>query len=235
MHPLRTAPGIVCLLLLGLTVLAAEPRPEPATLLSTRGKLLFADDFKQPLGKEWRTAKGKWEIVDGALRGAELKADKHGAVTRHLMPFRDVVIQYSFKLEGARQTSLSINDARGHCCRLLVNATGFEVRKDSHDHNMADKTVVLERRALPIQPGTWHTVVVEIRGKEMLARLDGAAVAYGAHETLAVDKTNFGLTVAGESASFKDLRVWEALPNSGWEATRSKLLEERARSQKSGS
>jgi hypothetical protein len=38
-----------------------------------------------------------------------------------------------------------------------------------------------------------------------------------------VDKTNLGLTVAGASASLKDLRVWEARPNPGWAATRAKL------------
>jgi len=32
-----------------------------------------------------------------------------------------------------------------------------------------------------------------------------------------VDKANFGFTVAGETASIKDVKVWEALPRSGWD------------------
>ena len=77
------------LLLLGCAVLvwpslyAADAVPEPKTQMTERGKLLFADEFNQPLSKEWRSAKGKWEIVEGALKGAELKSDMHGAVTRH--------------------------------------------------------------------------------------------------------------------------------------------------------
>jgi hypothetical protein len=162
--------------------------------------------------------------VDGAIRGSELKADMHGAVTRHAMPFRNVVLQYAFKLEGARQTTLSINLAKGHLCRVLINPSGFTVRKDDSDKKSGpDKAVILETRNVPIKPGAWHTLVIELHGKEMLASLDGKEVAFGEHPALDVDKANFGLTVAGESVSFKDLRVWEALPNKTWETTKAKL------------
>ena len=230
----RAVPGLVCLALLRLSANAADSTPEPKTLMTERGKLLFSDDLARPLGKEWRTAKGKWGAVDGALRGAEIKDEVHGAVTRHVMPFHDIVIQYSFKLDGARGTSLSINDAKGHCCRLSLSPAGFQVQKDSHDRNMTDKAAVLEKRPAPIKPGEWHTIVLEVRGKEVLARLDGAAVAFGAHDSIDVVKANFGLTVAGESASFKDLRVWEALPNQDWEATKAKLVEERGKARSGG-
>lgn len=193
--------------------------------MTERGKMLFADDFSQPLSKDWPAGKGKWEVVDGATRGAELKADMHGAVRRHALPAKDVVIQYSFKLEGARTTTLSINDEKGHCCRVAIDATGISVRKDSHDKNQNDKALVLQKKEVSIKPGTWHTLVVEIQGPEMVASLDGETVALGAHESINVLKKNLGLTVAGESVSFKDLRVWEAQPKQGWDATRAKLVQ----------
>jgi hypothetical protein len=37
------------------------------------------------------------------------------------------------------------------------------------------------------------------------------------------EKANFGFTVAGTSAAFRNVQVWEALPNSTWEATKEKL------------
>src|SRR5262249_32301754 len=141
------------------------------------------------------------------------------------MPFHNVVIQYSFKLEGARQTTLSINATKGHLCRVLINSNGFRVQRD--DPNKTGKQVVLEARTTPIKPGEWHTVVVEILGKEMLASIDGKEVAFGAHPDIDATKANFGLTVAGESVSFKKLRVWEARPNKDWEATKAKLLQSR--------
>jgi hypothetical protein len=208
-----------------LTLLAAEPPTggDPATLLTERGKQLLADDFAAVPAKPWNVGKGKWEVVDGALRVAELPSDMHGAVARRPLNVKDVVIQYGFKLDGCKQTSLSINDAKGHCCRVVLSPTGLQVRKDSHDKNVTDKGALLGEVKKAIKPGEWHTVVVELYGKEMLARLDGEVVAFGAHDSLDVTKTNFGLTCAGEAVWFRNLRVWEAQPNKGWEATKAKL------------
>jgi hypothetical protein len=128
-------------------------------------------------------------------------------------------------------TTLSINDARGHICRVLINESGFTVRKDDHDHQGPDKAEVLDTCKVSIPRGTWHTLRVEIVGKEMLACLDSKHVAFGAHPIIDVDKANFGLTVAGESVSFKELRVWEASPASGWEAAKAKLLAARQKPQ----
>lgn len=225
----RTTLVALCLVALTWPAPAADPAPPPKTLMTERGKLLFADDLGQPPGTEWKTGKGQWEVVDGAVRATELKADMHAAVIRHAMPFQDVVIQYSFKLDGGRQTTLSINDARGHCCRVVLNASGLTVQKDSHDKNVADKSAVLERRAAALKPGEWHTVVVEIRGKEMLARVDEGPVAFGEHDAIDVKKSNFGLTVGGGSVSFKNLRVWEALPARDWATTKARLADERSK------
>ena len=183
--------------------------------MTERGKLLLSDNFDKPLGKQWRQGKGKWEVEGGALTGTELKADNHGAVIRHPLPFRNAVIQYSFKLDGARQTTLSINTAKAHLCRVLINAEGFTVRKDDTDKDGPDKAVILEAKKGVIKPGQWHTIVIEIHGKEMLASLDGKEIAFGAHDMLDTEKANLGLTVVGASVSFKDLRVWEANSNKG--------------------
>ena len=218
---MRTKCMLTLVLATSGVVYAGEPLPK--TLLTERGKLLLQDDFARPLGKEWRQAKGKWEVSDGAIRGTELKAVMHGAVIRHDLKFDNAIIQVSFKLEGAKQFTISVNAEKGHLCRALVNSSGFTVKKDSLDHNKTDKPAILQRVETPISPGTWHTIVFEIRGKEILASLDGKHVGFGMHPGLDRKKGNIGLTVAGDSVSFKNLRVWEGLPNPAWEATRAKL------------
>src|SRR5258708_3306530 len=105
---------------LGVAVFAADPSPEPKTLLAERGKLLFSDDLNEAPSKEWRVAKGKWEPVDGAWQGQEIAADMHPAVVRRQLKFQDAIFQYSFKLDGAKQTTLSINDEKEHVCRVLI-------------------------------------------------------------------------------------------------------------------
>lgn len=221
---------LTCATMLALTQLHAA---DPKTLMTERGKMLFSEDFAKPIQKAkmekgkaptagWRVAKGKWENVDGALKGTEIKADMHGAVARYPLEFKDVIIQYDVRVDGCKMTTLSINDAKEHVCRVLINKDGFTAQKDDHDHAGPDKAVKFGTAKMDIKPGEWKTVVMEIKGKEMVAHIDGKAVA-GADDMIDVSKANFGFTVSGESASFRNLKVWEALPNDGWSKTKSKL------------
>lgn len=221
-------------LLLALILKGPLSAAEPKTLMTERGKLLLSEDFAQPVKafegakpadwqSGWRLKPGRWEFTDGGLKGTELKADKHGAVARYKAPFKDVVIQYDVRLDGCRTTTLSINDAKGHVCRVLLTPTGLTAQKDDHDHEGPDKAVKFGTVATPLPAGQWKTVVLELKGEEMVAHIDGRAVA-GADPLLGGEKANFGFTVTGESASFRNLRVWEARPNPGWSKAKAQLV-----------
>src|SRR3954453_2910422 len=80
-----------------LSLAAAQPAAGPPTLLTERGKLLFGDDLTQPPAKDWKASKGKWDIADGVLCGAEVKSEAHAAALRHNLTFRDAVIQVAFR------------------------------------------------------------------------------------------------------------------------------------------
>src|SRR4051794_36182112 len=81
---------------------------EKPTVMTVRGRELFRDDLGQPLARGWVAAKGDWKVVDGAIQGTERPADQHAAAARHALKFHNAVIQYSFKLDGAKATSLSL-------------------------------------------------------------------------------------------------------------------------------
>jgi hypothetical protein len=178
--------------------------------VAAKGELLFESSLAE-LGSPWRKAKGEWTPADGGVKGAELPADQHGAVLRYPLAYRDAVIEFSFRLDGAKGISLSVNDAKEHVCRLSINAKGFQARKDDHDHDGPDKAVPFERVAVKLDDGQWHRAVIELVGEEMVCTIDGK-VSRGAHALIATDKANFGFTVAGQSAGFKDLKVWAARP-----------------------
>ena len=192
---------------------------QPKTLMTERGKLLYSEDFTKLDTKTWRIAKGKWEIVDNALKGVELKPDKHPGVIRHQFPFKDAIIQFEVRVSGCKQTTFSINDSKAHLARVVFTSNGFCAQKDDHDHAGPDKALVFGRVAMPLQPDDWHTVLIEFKGEEMVAAVNGKAVA-GTHPLIGTLKANFGFTVVGESVSYRNLRVWEALVNPSWEETR---------------
>lgn len=195
--------------ILTISLLAGDMKP----LMATRGKLLFSDDFSEgPVAKNWKVAKGQWEIADGALKGVELTADSHAAAVRHAMDFHDAIFQFSFKLDGARMTAFMLNKKGGHVCRVMINPSGFVVNKDGNPAKQ-EKAVALATVKTPLNVGQWYTMLVEVQGSQILARIDDSHVGFGEHEGINVDKNDFGMPVAGDSASFRNIRVWEALPN----------------------
>lgn len=201
----------------------AADNPLPKTLMTERGKEIVKDDLAS-FGKDWKAAKGEWKPVDGGMKAKELKDDMHGAAARLPVKFKNAVIQFDFRLEGAKNCSLSVNDATGHVCRVPFNATGFSVNKDKHDKkDDTDKPAVLQRKAVTIEPGKWHTMVVEINGKEIVATLDGKETAVGEHAAIEKSMTNIGFTCAGESCIYRNLRIWEATPKADWKETKAKL------------
>jgi hypothetical protein len=212
-------------LVIGSLAGAEEPKPAFEPLLTKPAKLQWQDPLKEKLASDWTVGKGKWTPLDNAMQVAELKEDMHGAVARRKIEGKDLAIQFSFRLDGAKTTSLSINGAKGHVCRFLAKPTGFSVNKDDTDgKNGQDKGEVLQAVNTPLKPGHWYTVLVEMSGPEIVARIDGKEVAFGSHTAIDTPKGNLGLTCAGETASFRNVIVWSAEPNPAWGETKAKLV-----------
>ena len=57
------------------------------------------------------------------------------------MPFHNVVVEFSFRLDGAKSVSFSVNEVKGHVCRAVLSTKGLSVRKDAPD--TSDKCLVL--------------------------------------------------------------------------------------------
>ena len=224
----------------------------PPTLMTERGKLLTSEDLAQipadvstagglnDVKSGWRFRPGKWEFIDGALRGYQLEADHHSAAAFLAFAWKDAVLQFDVKLDGCSQIVFCVDDPAAmrpatptrppqnrveHLCRLILNKDGFSTQKDDHDHDGPDKSVPFGSVKTPIQQGEWKAVLIEIQGDEMVTTIDGQTIA-GAHPLVAADKAyvSFGVTgrsngfdkVPPLSASFRRFRLWEALPNTEW-------------------
>lgn len=208
--------------------LSAGDAKDPPTVMTVRGKQLLADDFSKPaIDPRWTAGKGKWEVKDGALRGVEVAADKHAATVRTSLPHADAVYQFDVRFDaGGKVAHLSINAAKGHVARVTITPGGFQVRKDASKTDPADKAVVLDSCKMTFDPGTWYTMVVEVSGTEMLARVGDKHFAFGADAKLATPKANIGLPVSGDGVSLDNVKVWEAAANPDWAKAKQKLSAE---------
>ena len=123
-----------CLVFSPFTLAAAEPSSDVKPLLTKPGKLLFSEDFSEvPHERDkknkttggWQSGKGRWEIKDGVLVGAEKAEEKHGAMlTKPGLAFHNAAVQVSFRLDGARGITLDANSfAMGRIIAVSVSST----------------------------------------------------------------------------------------------------------------
>ena len=211
------------------TLLVAAEVDAPKTLLASAGKLLVDDAMTvESEGKsdlKWRAAKGKWTRSAEGTAVEELEADKHGAVARLPLKLGNFILSVDVRLDGARSASISINDPKEHVARVALSPANFTVRKDDHDHDGPDLAVVFFNSTEKLEAGKWHSVVLEMVGDTMVATLDGKVTGWGSNELFKAEKANPGLTVAGQTASFRNLRIWEAAaqPKDSWSERKAEL------------
>ncbi len=209
------------LLTLTLALAAFGVRAEDKPLLAIPGKAIYENKLSDGAGEPWKAAKGKWEAVDGALRGSELEADKHGAVTRMPNKLKDFIVEYEFKFAGGKTTSLSINGIKGHMARISITPKSVAIQRDDGDHEGPDKAVIFARFSTDLGEG-WHKVHLEMVGDKMLGKVDDF-VAWGADELFLSEKVGPGFTASGQSVDFRNFSLREATLNPAWEEVKGTL------------
>jgi hypothetical protein len=239
-------------LLLLTTLCLTSKAEEPATLMTTRGKLLASEDFAaapapftgKPVGfasgfSGWRYnggatggKGGRWEIANGEFSGIETPGANHPATASFGMTFQNVIIQCEVRLnnvpdEGRKYRSLFVKatDAKDYVISLSLGQGGlFLTPYDADKINPGTKqrekgtTVKLLK---PIKLNEWHAIVLEIQGDEVVGTLDGQSITLS--NRLIGNAKHSLMLGAGTEASFRKLRVWEALPKAEWQKNKAKL------------
>ena len=169
-------------------------------------------------------------------------ADGKPAVTAHAavhgleIPTKDSVVECRIKLDGATFMSVEFDDRKytgahyGHICLAQVRTNGVTII-DQRDGNMrndiyemskdlgkkAERAALLKGRQVTypatVEPGKWHTLIVETVGEEMRVTLDGKPSAYLKSSGIGhATKSKIELGVGGKDGYFDDIKVWNAEP-----------------------
>lgn len=181
--------------------------------LARPGGVAFQEEFAgQELGKAWVQSKGGWSISDGSVVGNEKKEDMHAAVLTLQQPFRNTVLKYSFKLDGATGVNLSFNHAKGHLFRIAMTESGLTLTKDKDKKDTASKPRVLAKAEGNFSPGHWHTMLVEVQGDKVLVQTDNGVKLEAREPSFDVDKTGYRFVMRGSSLALDDLTIWRVEP-----------------------
>jgi hypothetical protein len=224
---MRWKSGLVTLasVLVGSSVYAAPASKDIEPLMTKRGKQLVSEDFSaSSIPSAYKMEKGTWSIVGGALKGVEKASDMHPATFRiDLKQPESEIFQFDFKMDGGTGTALSLNGAGGHVVRVKIAANGFNITKDGSKTDTSDKGEMLDSCKMDFEKGQWYTMIVEISGKEIIARVDDKHYAFGENAKVGTAKTNFGFPSSGDATYFDNVKVWEGQPNPDWSSIKAKL------------
>jgi hypothetical protein len=193
----------------------------------TKGKLLYEARMTEPVPfaeshddmlktGHWRMAKGDWDFHEGGLRGAQVQGENSAIGYLIVPPFKDVIIEFDARVDGASRCIFRINDIHPtkrsgeHVCRVTLTKDGVVAQKDDHDHAGPDKAVPFGKIETLFKPGEWKRIRIQIVGSHMVVTVDEQTVQ-GSHPLIAREKNNIGFGVTKRSASFRNLRMWEAL------------------------
>ena len=243
--------AVICFAaLLCLSTIAAE-----SPLLAKPGKVLFEDNFaRTEMAPKWKVGKGFFSIKEGVINVAENPDDKHGAYA-YVTPgfvYKDIVTEFSVKMDGARVCSVMINDKSykeshaGHILRAAISPGKvalndwkngamkngiYEKNKDPATSNEEKKKIRESIKSTNAEFKTemdltkWHTVRIEIAGDEMLMSIDGKPAAY--LKSPGIDhatKNAIGFEVGGKSVEIKDMKVWEASASKDWTGHKTSVI-----------
>ncbi len=164
------------------------------------GKLLVEDEFTgTALGPAWKHFKSASTIRDGVFVGIEPPDAGHNSVNSLDVPaIGDVLVELSFKFEGAKRFGVAFNDKTykgshaGHICRVTFDLEGFtyqddrdgifknEIYEKKQNGGKLDAAAQesLKNKSLKVkkafEPGKWYAVSVRIQGDLMQVLIDGA-------------------------------------------------------------
>ena len=205
---------------------------EPKVWMGLKGPLLWEESFSNgAYSKEWSRYKGNFIVEKDQLKVAEVAGDGHLPTMTRSFKESNVILQFAFKFEGAKWLGVQLDDAsndqkKEHVAQLTIQPDSFRIEKMS-GFGPTTKNAVVDQKRMKFDAGTWHTIVWEIQGDEMVATVDDTEMALAKVEGMVPVRTRLQLVSSGEWAWFDEIKVWKAELDPKWPKKRAALLEQR--------
>lgn len=213
----RTVLLCPALLVVFLTVTALLGNDRELTL-GTRGRLLLEETFAgDTLPKGWNIKSGRVRVVNGELRTNQTKGERLCLLNCDL-PMQDMAIQIDFKFDGGRGINVSVNPSpgtlrkHGHLYSVMITPRMWNITEHNDKSDRSSVSKVLVSAVETFEQGKWYTLLLENKGDDVLARIEGKKPLKAASKDFRVKKPGIEFRVLGRDEGeviFDNLRVWE--------------------------
>lgn len=215
----RMKPPCLCALVLSWSMLAAVARgaaPEPT--LGQKGRLLLEENFEAAtLPKGWAKNTGVLAVSGGVLHASQLASDHHIAAFRKALPLQDCAIQLDLKFAGATTFNLGFDPApgelkkKGHLFSLAITPAGWTITEHNDKADPNSKAVPHAKAATKFAPGEWFTLLLEVKGDRVVAKVDGKEALRATAKDFQVKKPGLVFRVGGKDGQevlVDNVKVW---------------------------
>jgi len=211
---------------------AGSKKPADAKVwMSVKGALQWEETFAGGAwSKEWSRYKGNYVVEKDQLKVAEVAGDGHLPTMTRSFKESNVIIQFAFKFEGAKWLGMQLDDAvndakKEHVAQLTIQTDGFRIEKMSGFAGTT-KNTVLDQKKMKFEPGSWHTMVWEIQGDEMVATVDDMEMLIAKAEGMNLVRSRVQLVSSGEWAWYGPIKIWKSEVDPKWPKKREILQEQ---------
>src|SRR6185503_2362952 len=133
-------------------------------------------------------------------------------------PVQDAAIQIDFKFDGARGINVSANPSpgeltkRGHLYSVMITPAMWRITEHNDKLDRRSQSKTLASAAERFESGQWYTLLVETKGDNIVAQINGKQPLRATSPDFHVKKPGIEFRVLGPTmaeACFDNLRVWE--------------------------
>jgi hypothetical protein len=187
--------------------------------LGKKGRLLLEETFDgDALSKGWTGKTGGLSVSDGVLHASQKRDDGRLGLFSREQPMQNAAIQIDFKFIGARGINISCNPSagelskHGHLFSVMITAKMWNITEHNDKADPNSRSKALASAPERFEPGKWYTLLLETKGDDVVARVEGKEPLRAASKDFGVKKPGIEFRVAGrdgEEVVFDNLRVWE--------------------------
>ena len=194
----------------------------PSSLMMARaGKSYFQDSFSAGRVSDRWFFRSPWSIKNEALWRNELAAENDRIFIKN-PEYRDVVMRFDFRFEGARDIRL-LTGTPGHYNAVVhIQPDHFYVQT-ARDQSVPYYPSIQGECVCEFEPHKWYTMTVEIVKDEIVAHVDREHFVVGQHPILDRQRSYFAFQVDRSSASFDNVQILQAAALKDWPTRREQL------------
>ncbi|MDZ4403271.1 alpha/beta hydrolase fold domain-containing protein [Prosthecobacter sp.] len=187
--------------------------------LGKKGQLLLEETFDgDALSQGWTGKTGGLSVADGVLHASMKSEDGRLGLFNREQPMQNAAIQIDFKFAGARGINISCNpppgelSKHGHLFSVMITPRMWNITEHNDKSDPNSRSKALASAATNFEQGQWYTLLLETKGADVVARIEGKEPLRVSSSDFSVKKPGIEFRVSGrdnEEVVFDNLRAWE--------------------------